>query len=520
MNAFNRNLARELIRSLQRNFWNLALIDHGFPKPFRLRKGTLLALSLGLARELRTLTEDRRIGVVLPPGVAGTIANLALIFADKVPVNLNVTAGPDSIIQSMRKARVGLLLSADELTSKFPAFPWTNEIFDVGDWLRKKKRRKWKLSYLHLLAFLCPLRLISKIATSEQNIDEEAVLLFTSGSSGNPKGVVLSHRNLLSNCAQIRSTNLFQRQDRVLANLPLFHSFGFTVSTLYPLLSDLVMISVPSPLDVKSSLRAIEREKVEVLLGTPTFLRGYLRRAKREQLKSIRFVVAGAEKTPDGFKEEWESFCNCSYLEGYGLTETSPAISFNLPERGAKENSVGRLLPGIECKSLALETFAELPMGEVGILCFRGPNVFGGYLEDSAANKESFDGEGWFVTGDLGRLDEEGFLFIEGRISRFSKIGGEMIPHAKVEFETTKILFPKGVEKTVCAVVGLSDTNKGERLVLLTTEDFDLQALREQLVERGMPNLWIPKEKKVVSEIPFLASGKLDLSRLKEIAVE
>jgi acyl-[acyl-carrier-protein]-phospholipid O-acyltransferase/long-chain-fatty-acid--[acyl-carrier-protein] ligase len=348
---------------------------------------------------------------------------------------------------------------------------------------------------------------------------QEATLLFTSGSSGNPKGVVLSHQNLLSNCRQIESVQLFASQSYLLANLPLFHSFGFTVSMLYTMLSDLVMVCLPSPLDVKKSLEVIKREKVEVLLGTPTFLRGYLRKAKKEQLESIRFVVAGAEKTPDGFKEDWESLCPCSYLEGYGLTEASPAISFNLPDQGMREKSVGRLLPDIQGKTISPETSEALPTGEVGILCFLGPNIFSGYLDDDQADSTAFDDQGWYITGDLGRIDPDGFLFIEGRLSRFSKIGGEMVPHTKVENVICEIFFPDGSDQVNCAVVGLPDPVKGEKLILLTTEDFEIQDVRKKLVAKGIPNLWIPKASKKVPEIPILASGKLDLSELKRLGL-
>ena len=373
----------------------------------------------------------------------------------------------------------------------------------------------WK----HLQIYLCPVpRLIRGLGIMSDPV-QEAALLFTSGSSGNPKGVILSHQNLLSNCQQIESVQLFARQSCLLANLPLFHSFGFTVSMLYTMLSDLVMVCLPSPLDIKKNLEVIEREKVEVLLGTPTFLRGYLRKAKKEQLESIRFVVAGAEKTPDGFKEDWESLCPCSYLEGYGLTESSPAISFNLPGEGMREKSVGRLLPNIQVKTISPETSEVLPEGEVGVLCFLGPNIFYGYLDDDQADSMAFDDQGWYITGDLGRIDPDGFLFIEGRQSRFSKIGGEMVPHTKVENVISEIFFPDGSDQVNCAVVGLPDPVKGEKLILLTTEDFEMQDVRKKLLAQGIPNLWIPKESKKVPEIPILASGKLDLSELKRLGL-
>ena len=512
------HLGYELVRSLKKNFFHMGLIDHGLPNPVRMKRGTILVLALDLAKELKEIP-DKRVGVVLPSGAGGVIANLGLILADKIPVNLNFTIGEENLHYSMKKAEVSTIISAAAVREKITDFPWPQNIFDLGSWLRNKKKQKGQMIWNHLQVFLCPVPLIIRGLGIVSARDQEAALLFTSGSSGSPKGVVLSHQNLLSNCQQIESVQLFTSQSYLLANLPLFHSFGFTVSMLYTMLSDLVMICLPSPLDVKKCLEVIEREKVEVLLGTPTFLRGYLRKAKKEQLESIRFVVAGAEKTPDGFKEDWESLCPCSYLEGYGLTEASPAISFNLPDEGMKETSVGRLLPNIQVKTISPQSSEVLPEGEVGVLCFLGPNICSGYLDNDQADSMAFDDQGWYITGDLGRIDPDGFLFIEGRLSRFSKIGGEMVPHTKVEDVISEIFFPDGSDQVNCAVIGLPDPVKGEKLILLTTEDFEMQDLRKKLLAKGIPNLWIPKESKKVREIPILASGKLDLSELKRLGL-
>ncbi len=497
----------------------MGLIDHGLPNPVRMKRGTILVLALNLAKELKEQIPDKRVGVVLPSGLGGVLANLGLILADKIPVNLNFTIGEESLRYSMKKAEVSTVISAAAVRKKITDFPWPQNIFDLGSWLSNKRKQKGQMIWNHLQVFLCPVPRIIRGLGIVSDPGQEAALLFTSGSSGNPKGVVLSHQNLLSNCRQIEGVQLFACQSCLLANLPLFHSFGFTVSMLYTMLSDLVMVCLPSPLDVKKNLEVIEREKVEVLLGTPTFLRGYLRKAKKEQMESIRFVVAGAEKTPDGFKEDWESLCPCSYLEGYGLTESSPAISFNLPDKGMREKSVGRLLPDIQGKTISPETSQALPPGEVGILCFLGPNIFSGYLDDDQADSTAFDDQGWYITGDLGRIDSDGFLFIEGRLSRFSKIGGEMVPHTKVENIICEIFFPNGSDQVNCAVVGLPDPVKGEKLILLTTEDFEMQDVRKKLLAKGIPNLWIPKESKKVPEIPILASGKLDLCGLKRLGL-
>ena len=513
------NLGHELFQSLSKGIFSTALVDFSRTKSFRLSKGMLLVLALELSKELKSKSGQRRVGVVLPPGAGGILANLAIFFAGKVPVNLNFTSGPSGASSSIRKAGIETILSAGVMREKFPEFPWTNQIFDIADWTNRRKKKKFSLLWKFFLLTL-PLGWIGRKRTGDLNAGNasEAALLFTSGSSGDPKGVPLSHENLLSNCEQIASTGLFRKNDKLLANLPLFHSFGFTVAMLYPLLNDLVMVCSPSPLDLKSTLRAIEEEKVEIVLGTPTFLRGYLRKAGIKELDSVRYVIAGAEKTPDGLKEKWEAFCQCDYLEGYGLTESSPGISFNLPGNGTREGSVGQLLSSIEAKTIHPDTGAELPVNSTGVLCFRGPNVFTGYLEEPDLNKGVIDEKGWLITGDLGKLDEDGFLFIEGRLSRFSKIGGEMVPHEKIEEMVCEVLEFDLVEDMKCAVVGVEDTNKGERLILFVTELVDFERLRKNLLSKGISNLWIPREIKVIEEIPSLASGKLNLAKLIEIA--
>ncbi len=513
------NLGYEIYDSLSKGIFQTALIDFSGSEPIRLSKGILLVLAIELSKELRTKVEQKRVGVVLPPGAGGILANLAIFFAGKVPVNLNFTAGSDSVSNSIKKAGVEEIVTATLMKEKFRDFPWGNHIFDLPGWTQEIKRRKiflfWKLLLL-VLPFEKKERKRLRVLDDEKN--SEAALLFTSGSSGYPKGVPLSHENLLSNCEQITKTGLFRKNDRLLVNLPLFHSFGFTVGMIYPLLDKLVMVCSPSPLDLKTSLRAIEQGKVEIVLGTPTFLKGYLGKAKNKQLDSVRYVIAGAEKTPIGLKEKWESTCQCRYLEGYGMTESSPGISFNLPGSRSKEGSVGTLLSNIEAKTIHPDSGSQLPPSSTGVLCFRGPNIFKGYLEDPDANKEAFDEEGWLRTGDLGRLDEDGFLFIEGRLSRFSKIGGEMVPHEKIEELVCEILQLDQAECLKCAVIGAEDENKGERLILFLTELTNLDELRKKISVRGISNLWIPKELKIIEKIPILGSGKLNLAKLNRIA--
>ena len=331
----------------------------------------------------------------------------------------------------------------------------------------------------------------------------------------NLREYALTHANLLANCGQLYDLELFEDQLKVLVNLPLFHSFGFTVGMLFSTLRGLCPVTSPSPLDHKLNLKIITEQKVKILLGTPTFLRGYLKKAKKGELKSIQFVVVGAEKSPQTLRDRWEREADCQYLEGYGLTETSPAISFNLPASGKKSGSVGRLLPDIECRTVDPESGDITPLEDGGILCFRGPNIFAGYWQDAERLNKVLDENGWFKTGDLGRLDGDGFLWIEGRSSRFSKIGGEMIPHGRVEEEISELFGICTTDDPMVVVSAVENDQKGESLIVLCSFKCDLNYIREGLRNRGLPNLWIPKELLLVDAIPILQTGKINWAKVK-----
>jgi acyl-[acyl-carrier-protein]-phospholipid O-acyltransferase/long-chain-fatty-acid--[acyl-carrier-protein] ligase len=511
------HLASAFFRALKKSTVRWPIVDYGLPGPFRCTRRKLLVLSVKLSGQIRKLPASKRVGVVLPPGLAGTIATMGIFFAGRIPVHLNFSLGPDVAQKLIKKAGIETIITAHKMMEKFPEFPWTKDVFEISSWLKSLSKNPYRL-IAEILLLTFPLRLsqmLLKIPRTENS--EEATLLFTSGSSGEPKGVVLTHQNILSNCLQINRLNLFGEDAKILANLPLFHSFGFTVATCFPLLYNVPIVAVSSPLDTKSGLNAIRKEKVTFLLGTPTFLRGFLSKGKKDDFLSLRYVVAGAEKSPDSFKKKWEEFACCSYLEGYGLTETSPGVSFNLPGSGSRKGSVGRLFTEIECKTIHPETKKNLKPGENGLLCFRGPNVFSGYLNDEEKTKEVLENDKWFITGDLGYLDKDNFLFIEGRLSRFSKIGGEMVPHGTIEDAVRKIVLNKGGEEMAAVIMGRPDKLKGEQLVLVTDQEIDFLLLRKKLGESGLPNLWIPKTIHVVEEMPTLPTGKIDFKGLGKL---
>ena len=496
-----------------------------------MKSGFLLAVSFMLSRRLTDWTSKTRVGILFPPGLGAYIANLAVVLAGKVPVNLNFTLGASSAAACLQKADVDCLLTTERVQHKFPHFPWPESgIIDLVEEMKSMPKAKALalLSWIHL----CPAKLLAKILKVPAEGGElEAGLLFTSGSSGEPKGVVLTHRNILANCAQIDATGLLPASEKVIANLPIFHSFGFTVTLWYPLLRGCSVVTLTSPLDVKKVAEAIKAESATILIGTPTFLKPYMKSIEAEQLASLKYVVAGAEKTPEGFTDAWEAHFGSLYLEGYGLTETSPVVSINTPwmpkgvnypggsTEGSRRGSVGRMMPGHAARILNPDTMEDIEVTAVGLLMLKGPNIFRGYLGEPERTAEVKQDE-WFITGDLARFDEDGFLFIEGRLSRFSKIAGEMVPHGTVEEVLIEAYNLLDAEQPILVVAGRPDEAKGEALVILATMDLELDDVREKLSAAGLTNLWIPKEIKRVEVIPTLATGKIDLRKVQDLASE
>lgn len=289
------------------------------------------------------------------------------------------------------------------------------------------------------------------------------------------------------------------------------------------------VVALPSPLEVKKTAEAIAAESATILVGTPTFFKPYLKRVEPEQLASLKYVIAGAEKTPDGFADAWEARFGSTYFEGYGLTETSPVVSINLPTQSEdtaspatpdarnRRGSVGQLLPGQAARILNPETLEQMSVESTGLLALKGPNIFAAYLSDPERTAEVKHGE-WFITGDLARFDRDGFLYIEGRLSRFSKIAGEMVPHGTIEQALFKAYNLLDSEVPLLAVGARPDQDKGEALVLLAAMDIEPDDVRSKLAAAGFTNLWIPKEVRRVEAIPTLVTGKLDLRGIQELA--
>jgi acyl-[acyl-carrier-protein]-phospholipid O-acyltransferase/long-chain-fatty-acid--[acyl-carrier-protein] ligase len=524
-----RHLGREIVRSLARRPRHVAVVDRTAERR-EVKAGQLLAVAAMLSRHIRKTIPERRVGIVLPTGAGAHIANLAVMCAGKIPVNLNFTAGKSAIEASLRLGEIETVITADAMRAKIPNFPFPKKTLDMKTLIESAGGKKAIVPWL-LAAYVLPNQWIANLLKLPKIGDrDEAALLFTSGSSGEPKGVVLTHRNIFANCAQISSLSILPQNAVLVACLPVFHSFGFTVTLWYPMLRGCRVVTFPSPLDTRKIVEGIQEEKATVMLGAPTFVRPFLKKATREELASLKLVVTGAEKLPLDLYESFLTQFGIEILEGYGLTEATPATNINQPnppiaaetegpQVGKRLGSVGRLFPGMSARIVDPETGETLPATAIGILWLRGANIFPGYLKDADKTAAALK-NGWFITGDLGRFDEDGFLFIEGRLSRFSKIGGEMVPHGTIEQQIAELFALDQSEGLSVVVTGVPDLSKGEALVLLTTQEISPEELRNKLLSAGLPNLWVPRIVHKVDKIPVLGTGKTDLKGVRELALE
>ncbi|MHB1559373.1 MAG: AMP-binding protein, partial [Isosphaeraceae bacterium] len=379
-----------------------------------------------------------------------------------------------------------------------------------------------------LIALAAPKCWIERAAGAPRpvHVDDTATIIFSSGSTGEPKGVVLSHFNIDSNVQAIREAFRVVPGDRLAAILPMFHSFGYTISW-FAANAGIGSICHPSPLDAPRIGDLVERYAATVLLATPTFLQLYMRRCTPAQFGSLRLVLAGAEAMPDSLALAFEDAFGIRPMEGYGMTECAPVVAVNTFDHrepgffqpGSRRRYVGRPLPGVAVRVVHGETFEPLGAETEGLILVKGPNVMQGYLGRDDLTEAAFR-DGWYITGDLGMLSEDGFLKVSGRLSRFSKIGGEMVPHGRVEEALHQAI---GADTQVFAVTAVGDERKGEKLVVLTTLDEPaVDRALAGLSTMGLPNLFIPRRENVikVGAIPILGTGKLDLKAIRRTAEE
>ena len=518
-----RTLHRSLIRTAHRHPLRFAMGDKRRPS---MSWGSALLSSIFLARRLRaTWAGQEMVGILLPPSVPGALVNFAATLSGKVPVNLNYTSSDESLASCAAQCKLETVITTkqllDRIPLKVPGRAVLLEEIAAGHGFGER--------LVALLLWFFPGGALETILSGgkTRTLDDLATIIFSSGSTGEPKGVMLTHYNIASNVEQVGQTFMFDSGDRLLGVLPFFHSFGFTVTLWLPPALGVSVVYHPSPLDLAAISEIVRDYRVTFLMSTPTFLQAYARRCSPEDFGSLQYVVVGAEKLPERLALAFEDRFGIRPLEGYGATECAPVVSVNtrdfrapgFRQVGAKRGRIGHPLPGVSVRIVDPETREPVPAGTPGLLLVRGPNIMLGYLGKPEKTAEVLL-DGWYVTGDIASEDEDGFLTITDRLSRFSKIGGEMVPHIKIEEKLHELA---GVTDQRFVVTSVPDGKKGERLVVLHTLPADeLKAVLDRLGESGLPNLWIPRPNQffAVEELPHLGTGKLDLRRIKDMAVE
>ena len=459
-------------------------------------------------RERLNTPPPGRIGILLPNVNGLPVTLLSLWEAGKVPAILNYTTGPGVMRSCTELAGLKHIITSRAFIEK--ARLDVKPLEEAGAQLHYLEDVRANISGAAKLCAL--LRSWFAPATALRRSpgpDETAVILFTSGSEGMPKGVKLSHRNILANVRQMCAVSDLQDTDRFFTTLPLFHSFGLTVGTLLPLIRGAYVCLYLSPLHYRVVPTVLYDKNATVFLATNTFLAGYARKAHPYDFRSLRYLFAAAEKLQESTIRTWNEKFGVRVLEGYGATECSPCVSVNVPIH-PRQGSVGELLPGIECKTEPVEGVSE-----GGRLLVRGPNIMKGYLNpDANAKFQSLSG--WYDTGDIVHVDEDQFLHIRGRLKRFAKVSGEMVSLTAVE-EALSGAFPQFGLRFTIAVVTKLDEDKGERLIAVTNESkLTLEEIRNAIKAKGLSNLAVPREIKVVREIPKLGTGKVNHRELEK----
>ncbi len=497
--------------------------------------GALLTRTLVLRRLLGKFVlsnDEQTVGVLIPPSFGGVVVNMALGLDRRIAVNLNYSLSEDLINNCLEQAEIKHVLTSRKVMEKFD-FKLNAEVYYLEDLQGKVSGMDKAIAALQ--AFVLPTYFLNRwLGLHRIGPKDLITIVFTSGSTGTPKGVMLSHRNISSNMKAIDQAASFNTSDAMVGILPFFHSFGFTATLWAAMCCNIRGIYHFSPLDPKQVGKLVEKYKGTILVATPTFLRSYMKRCTVEQFESLDMVVAGAERLPPELSDAFEEKFGVRPVEGYGATELSPITAVNIPpsrqydsyQVECKEGTVGRPLKSIAAKVTDLDTGQELGANEPGMLWITGPNVMQGYLNMPEKTDEVLV-DGWYQTGDVVMLDEDGFITITGRMSRFSKIGGEMVPHVKIEELLTKMVDETPNDETddrpCIAVTAVPHPTKGERLIVLHTAIHkSADELRQGLTAAGLPNLFIPNADsfRQVDELPLLGSGKLDLKGIKQMAVD
>jgi len=512
-----------LVRRMRSSFWQRIVAD---PQHERVSRWGLMAGAVAWAHAWHPFwAGQENVAILLPPGVPAAMANICLALSGRGSVNLNYTAGAANMVSALRQAGVRTMLTSRRFATKIGFnIPHDITVIEVdGEHARLDLFFRLMAA---LVALSAPLAWLETWCGAERRITAGDVVttIFTSGSTGEPKGVPLTHRNIVADCL---GTSLYLKTsdaDSLIGILPLFHSFGY-MFLWYSLLQGIAIVFHPTPLEAGPIGDAIEKYRITLLISTPTFLQLYLKKVSPEKFRSLRLVLTGAEKLPDRLARAFGERFGIWPIEGYGTSECAPVVSTSVPEpapgpirqRGYRPGFIGHALPGIAVRIVDPDTGQPLPNRHPGLMLVRGANVMSGYL-DRPSETAAVMRDGWYATGDIAFLDDDGFIRITDRLSRFSKIGGEMIPHGRVEEALHEAA---GVETRMFAVTSVADGRRGEMLAVLhTLPESELLPVLAKLQTMGLPNLFVPKREQYyrVDALPMLGTGKLDLKGMKQVA--
>ena len=512
----SRTLGAEFLRRARRRPMRLAVKDFaGELSRIKLAgaaRAVIPALGLG--------AEERRVGIMLPPGRGGAVINLALALDGRTSVNLNYTVGDSALARMCDLAGLQTVISSsaylERLREKLGGLelPEDVRVLHAEDLIGNIDKKK-------VLLEMAKVMLLPPASLDRARPESVATIIFSSGTTGDPKGVQLTHQHIFANCdAIVEHMPIARDQGALLTPLPLFHSFGLVPGLWMALVHGVTVAGQADPFDGAALGKLAKASQATYLIASPTFARGYLRRVEPEQLASLEFAIVGAEKCPHDLHAAWHDKYGSPLLEGYGCTELTPAVAINCLAHN-KEGSIGRPLPGIEVLLMDPDTgdlLPDEPMVE-GLLVVRSPARMLGYLGRPDLTEEAFVHEG-YNTGDIGHFDADGYLHITGRLARFAKMAGEMVPLDNVEMALQQWLDERGLDAQV-AVAAVADRRKGERLIAMVTGEMPEDV--EAWIEAAMlehPSLWRPRAKDVhaVADIPLLGTGKRDLGRIRQMA--
>lgn len=494
-----------------------------------------LTASVLMAKRIRKFNPGQNVGLLLPTSSVGVIANMATLLAGKTVVNLDYTASQEMLTSFLHQAEITTLFTSRRFVEKLE-----QRGLNVRELLANRQviyqetlqASIGRIEYVStwLVVRILPTWLLQSGFCRSHDPHSTAAILFSSGSEGPPKGVMLSHRNLTANIKQTSDVLNTQSNDVVMGSLPLYHVFGFTVTQLLPLIEGLPLVCHDDPTDAPGIAAAVAKHKATIMFSMSSFLRLFVDRQEVHplMLESLRVVVAGAEKLDENVRTSFALKFHKPVYEGYGATEIAPVASVNLPDamgvhyqqvqRGSKTGTVGMPLPGTSFKIVDPDSFEELPTGEAGMILISGPQIMQGYLNDphrTAKALHVIDGHRWYITGDKGFIDEDGFLTLIDRYARFAKIGGEMISLSAVEAAVKAALEDTD---TALIAVNIPDSRKGERIVLLSETALDANTVKAVMLANGTPSMMIPSHWLTVESIPHLGSGKADFAGAKRLA--